>query len=126
MASSFLRTALSTIEVSLFHLEAPCCRPGARRAGGRVGAYPPPHSGGRKRACRELRGGRVLAHRLRSGEGLFVIYLNRVARCAAHVRPVESNSRARAETRIRRGTDERRRGQRAGGRGCDGQRRRGA
>ena len=63
----------------------------------------------------------------RRGEGLFIIDLDRVACRAAHVCPVEGDARSRAEACIRRGTDERRRRERrAGGRGCDGQRRRAA
>lgn len=64
----------------------------------------------------------------RRREGLRVVYLDRVACRAADVRPVEGDARAREKARIRRGADERRRGQRAGRRGRrrNGQRRRAA
>ena len=111
---------------SLFHLKAPGRRPTARRAGGRDGAHSKPHPGCWECADRELRGGRVLVNYQRRGKRLFIIYLDGVARRAAHVRPVEGDARARAEARISRGADERWRRQRASGRGCDGQRRRAA
>jgi hypothetical protein len=116
------------LKVSLFHLEAPDRRPTARRAGGRVRAHAPPHPRRRQRTSRELRDSRVYVYYLRCGERLFIINLDRIARSAAHVRPVEGDARAREKARIRRWADERRRGQRAGRRGRrrDGQRRRAA
>ena len=56
------------LKVLIFHLEAPCRRPIARRAGGRVSAHTPPHPGRGKRISRELRDGRVLVHYLRRGK----------------------------------------------------------
>jgi len=114
----------------LFHFEAPGRRPTARSAGGRVGAHPPPHPYRWKRVSRELRRGRALIHQWR-GEVFRVVNLDRVARRAADVRPVEGDARAGAEARVSRGAQERGRGQRvgrrrSGGRGRDGQRRRAA
>jgi hypothetical protein len=43
------------LEMLLFHLDSPGRRPTARRAGGRVGAHPPPHPSRRKRISRERR-----------------------------------------------------------------------
>ena len=123
---------MKTRRVSLFHLEATGRRPIARCAGARVGPHPPPHPCSGKRVSRELRDGRVEIHRLRRTESIRVVYLDRVAGRAANVGPVEGDACAGAEARIRRGTEERRRGQRAGrrwwrGRRCiDCQRRRSA
>lgn len=119
------------LEILRFHLEAPGRRPSARRSGGRVGAHPPPHPGRGKRVSRELRDRRILIYRLRRGEGVRVVNLDRVARRATDIRPVEGDARTGAEARVRRGTDKRGRWQRAGGRRAgrrrrDGQRRRAA
>jgi hypothetical protein len=109
---------------SLFHLETPRWRPITRGSGGGIGAHPPPHPNRGKRISRELRDGRGLIDDLGRCERLFVVYLNRVARRAAHVGPVEGDARAGAEARVRRRADERGRGERCrGGRWRNGQRR---
>ena len=83
----------------LFHLEASCRRPTARRAGRGVGPHPPPHPGRGKRVSRELRDGRGLIYH-RRGEGVRVVNLDRVTRGAADVRPIEGDACAGTEARV--------------------------